>query len=203
MATSGSAARRTPSLARIIAALALPAMLAACQSGGIAPRQAAVDGPTVKAPREATTPSVPPIPAAQASFRFEQILGVPTNKADVLATGLARAARDRNLTLVRRTDPTASYRVLGFLSAAGGDTGTSVTYVWDIVDAENRRLLRISGVEIASGTSADPWSGVNEETLRVIAARTVEQINAWVNQAPPAGAPPAPAAAAPLPSQAI
>jgi hypothetical protein len=199
---SGAAARRIGRGAALVGALAL---LAACQAseGGRLGAGREVTGPTVPAPPEATQPTRPPIPAAQASFRFDQILGVPTNRQDVLATEIARHARSRSLTLVRRGDPTASYRLLGFLSAVGGDAGTSVTYVWDIVDARNNRLHRITGIEVAGTAQADPWSGVSDEVLAAIAARTVEQVYAWVNQSPAAGAPPSAAAAAPAPGEAI
>ncbi len=70
-----------------------------------------------------------------------------------------------------------------------------MTYVWDIVDANNNRLHRITGIEVAGTANADPWSGVGDEVLAAIAARTVEQIYAWVNQVP-AGTPPPPAATA-------
>lgn len=190
---------------RAAAVLAAIGFLAGCQASDGARLGASADvtGPTVAAPPEATQPTAPPIPAALATFRFDQILGVPTNRQDVLATELARFAKGRSLTLVRRGDPTASYRLLGFLSAVGGDAGTNVTYVWDIVDAQNNRLHRISGIEIAGAASADPWSGVSDEVLAAIAARTVEQVYAWVNQVPAAGAPPSPEAAAPMGGKAI
>ncbi|WP_181706730.1 hypothetical protein [Chthonobacter rhizosphaerae] len=197
--------RRT---AAVLATGALAALLlAGCQNGTaskVTANAAAPTARTLNTPPEAVSPTVPPIPAAQATLRFDQVLGVPTNKADSLATDLGRYARGRNLTLVRRGDPTASYRVLGYLSAVGGDEATNVTYVWDILDASGNRLHRITGIEIAGKADADPWSGVNEAVLNAVAARTVEQIYAWLNQVPAGpGAPPMPAAAAPMPGTAI
>ena len=188
---------------RRAALAALTLVLAGCQASNPPPTAAALAGPTVAAPPEATQPSLPPVPAALASFRFDQVLGVPTNQADVLAEAIGTYARARNLTLVRRGDPTATYRVLGYLSAVGGTGDTSVVYVWDIVDAQNRRLHRITGTEITSGGDADPWSGVSDTVLANIAARTVEGIYAWVNQVPGDRAPPAPEAAAPMAGTAI
>lgn len=184
-----------------IAALSL--LLAACQSSTGPGAGSAGVRPTLAAPPDATTPAPPPVPAAQALFSFERILGVPTNKADTLSRALGTSARTRNLTLVRRGDPTAVYRVVGFLSAVGGTGDASVSYVWDIVDADGRRVHRISGIEVAGEADADPWTGVGDEVLEAIAARTVEAIYAWVNQVPAGGAPPVPAAAAPPPGQAI
>jgi hypothetical protein len=184
----------------------LAVLLASCQAADMnrtAPRAEALAAPTVPAPPDATRPAPPPIPAAQALFSFETILGVPAVKADTLAQGLGTYARNRNLTLVRRGDPTATYRVLGFLSAVGGTGDTTVSYVWDIMDTSGNRVHRITGVEIAGEADGDPWAGVSNQVINAIAARTIEAIHAWVNQTPAGGAPPSAAAAAPLPGQAI
>lgn len=170
----------------MLAAVSSVLVLAGCQSVAetTGTSKASLGGPTVPAPPEATMPTKPPIPAAQAIFRFDQVLGVPTNKADSLAGSLGRSAKARNLVLVRRGDATATYRVLGYLSAVGGDQGTNVTYVWDILDANNNRLHRITGFELAGDANSDPWAGVNDQVLANVAARTVEGIYAWLNQVP-------------------
>lgn len=165
-------------------------VLVACQSTGESPvaMRGTNDGdslkPIVAAPPEATRPTPPPIPAARAIFRFDQVLGMPTVQGDVLSAALGQQAKARNLTLVRRGDPTATYRVLGYLSAVGGKDSTNVSYVWDIVDVNNNRLHRITGLELAGGASSDPWSGVSDAVLTTVAARTIEQIYAWVNNLP-------------------
>lgn len=166
-------------LLRMVLALLVGGALAGCNSTG-----GSRGGPTVAAPPEATMPAPPPIPASQASFRFEQMLGVPTNAADTLAAALGNAARARGLTLVRRGDPTASYRVLGYLSASGDADGTQIVFVWDIFDAEGRRLTRLTGTQAAGGASGDPWAGVSSEELEAVAAHTVEMMYAWANRGP-------------------
>ncbi|ODN71497.1 hypothetical protein [Methylobrevis pamukkalensis] len=125
-----------------------------------------------------------------ATFRFDQMLGLPTTQADDLAGRIGSRARSRGLALVRQGDPNASYRVLGYLSAAGDDKGTAVSYVWDVMDPNNRRLHRISGFELAGDAGGDPWSGVSSTTLDAIAARTVEALAAWTNLPPPSPAAP-------------
>ena len=188
--------------ARLLAAIGCALLIASC--GTVTPpkpRVAEITGPTVPAPPEATQPMAPQVAAADASFRFDQLLGVPTLQQDTLARALASAAKARNIRLVRRTDPSAPYRVLGYLSAVGGDAGVSVTYVWDVVDAQNNRVHRISGIEVGATASNDPWSGVDGTVLQAIAARTVEDLYAWINRLPapaqPSGTKPANAAAKP------
>lgn len=170
----------------VVLAIALASVLAACQSTAPArPKAAAaVAGPTVPAPPEATQPAAPAVPAAVATFSFDQIKGVPTNKQDELARAIAKYAQQRNLRLVRRTDTTATYHVWGYLSAVGGDVGTNVTYVWDILDQSGNRVLRFAGVEITGATNEDPWESVDTGVLDTVAARTVEDVHAWINRLP-------------------
>lgn len=194
-----SGTKRTGSLrlSGAILAIALASVLAACQSTAPArPKAAAVAGPTVPAPPEATQPAVPAVPAAVATFSFDQIKGVPTNKQDELARAIAKHAQARNLRLVRRTDPSATYHVWGYLSAVGGDVGTNVTYVWDIIDQSGNRVLRFSGIEIAGAADNDPWNSVDGTALDTVAARTVEDVYAWINRLPRPAVTGAPAAQA-------
>ncbi|PKR88242.1 hypothetical protein CXZ10_15710 [Pleomorphomonas diazotrophica] len=198
-----SGTKRTGSLrlSGAVLAIALASVLAACQSTAPArPKAAAaLAGPTVPAPPEATQPAVPAVPATIATFSFDQIKGVPTNKQDELARAIARHAQARNLRLVRRTEPTASYHVWGYLSAVGGDVGTNVTYVWDVLDQSGNRVLRFSGIEITGAAKDDPWESVDASALDTVAARTVEDVYAWINRLPRpsvTGAPTAQAGAA-------
>lgn len=183
-----SGTKRTGSLrlSGAVLAIALASVLAACQSTAPArPKAAAaLAGPTVPAPPEATQPAVPVVPATIATFSFDQIKGVPTNKQDELARAIARHAQARNLRLVRRTEPTASYHVWGYLSAVGGDVGTNVTYVWDVLDQSGNRVLRFSGIEITGAAKDDPWESVDASALDTVAARTVEDVYAWINRLP-------------------
>ncbi|WP_370676905.1 hypothetical protein [Pleomorphomonas sp. PLEO] len=195
-----SGTKRTGSLrlSGAILAISLASVLTACQSTEpVRPKPAAVlAGPTVPAPPEATQPAAPAVPAAVATFSFDQIKGVPTNKQDVLAKAIAKYAQARNLHLVRRTDTTATYHVWGYLSAVGGDVGTNVTYVWDILDQSGNRVLRFAGIEITGATSEDPWQSVGGSTLDTVAARTVEDVYAWINRLPQPSVIGAPAAQA-------
>lgn len=181
----------------VVCAVFLASVLAACQSSdSVRSKPVAAAGPTVPAPPGATLPAVPAVPATVATFSFDQIKGVPTNKQDVLARSIAKYAQTRNLHLVRRADASATYHVWGYLSAVGGDVGTNVTYVWDILDQAGNRVLRFSGIEITGAADADPWASVDSGTLDTIAARTVEDVYAWINRLPQPAAAATPAAAA-------
>ena len=57
-------------------------------------------------------------------------------------------------------------------------------------------MLRFSGIEITGAADADPWMSVDAGTLDTIAARTVEDVYAWINRLPQPAATATPAAAA-------
>ncbi len=154
------------------AALASALSLAACQS---APMPAGEVGGTKVAKQRA--PAVAP---DQATFAFEPFTGAPGNAADELANYIGGDASNQGLTLVRRAGAPASYRINGYLSAAGDQSSVTLFYVFDVIDAAGNRVHRIVGQESGAGTSGDPWSGVNSETLRRAAQRTVTSLRAWL-----------------------
>ncbi len=124
-----------------------------------------------------------PVDPAAATFRLEPFTGGPGNTLDTLAADIQRAADRAELKLARPTDPPATYRVKGHLTAIGSDQGTTVTYVFDVYDAAGTRVYRFIGSEPSGATDGDPWSGVNNATLGIIAERTVETLKAWLHGA--------------------
>lgn len=122
------------------------------------------------------------VPAAQARFAFQPISGVPSEQVAKLTTGLNEEAHKRSIVLVPEGDSSATYRVNGYLSAVGGPSGAIMVYVWDIVDANGTRLHRISGQEPSTGGAPDPWAGISDATLRLVAQRTIDSMAGWVRR---------------------
>lgn len=128
------------------------------------------------------TKSAPPTVApAKATFAFEQLTGLPGNAADELAENLGNRASAANLNLVRRVGAPATYRVKGFLTAAGDQYTTTIFYVFDIIDANGNRVHRIDGQEQTSGNAGDPWNSISGDSLKRIASRTVASLEAWLH----------------------
>ncbi|WP_321339006.1 hypothetical protein [Breoghania sp.] len=123
------------------------------------------------------------VPASQATFAFEPFNGVPGNTADSLSNRLGNEAKRQGLTLVRRVGAPATYRVKGHLSAAGDDSSSTVIYVFDVYDANGRRVHRFSGQETASATSGDPWTGISGAALDLLAERTILALKSWLSGA--------------------
>ena len=160
---------------QLCAVMVLALGLSACQSE---PR------PPVgikQTPTAAAAPA-PSVPASEATFAFEPITGMPANQADELSSELGAAAGREGLILVRRQNAKSTYRVNGYLSSTGDSSSTTVFYVFDIVDANGRRVNRLQGSETIGGTSGDPWSVVDTGTLQRIAQRAVVEMHSWLNR---------------------
>ncbi len=128
------------------------------------------------------TKSAPPTVApAKATFAFEQLTGLPGNIADDLSEDLGSRAAAANLNLVRRAGAPSTYRVKGFLTAAGDQYTTTVFYVFDIIDANGNRVHRIDGQEQTGGNTGDPWNDVSGDALKRIASRTIASMKAWLH----------------------
>lgn len=154
--------------------LCLAAALSACNTPyGIPPI-----GPLAK---RDTKPAIV-VPAAQARFAFQPVTGVPSEQLAKLTAGLNEEAHKRSIVLVPEGDPTATYRVHGYLSAVGGPSGAIMVYVWDILDPNGTRLYRISGQEPSTGGVPDPWAGISDVTLRLVAQRTIDSMAGWVRR---------------------
>jgi hypothetical protein len=146
-----------------IACLACLVGLAACQDTG--------------GGRGGLSASTPRIDAPGVPIAIESIEGAPESVKVQLANALASEASARQIALVSRSDP-AQYRVKGYLTAFPAEGGgTTLAFVWDVFDASNKRSHRIEGSSIAgAGGGADPWSGVDQATLRQIASQGMNEI---------------------------
>lgn len=114
------------------------------------------------------------------TLAFEPFTGIPGNVADDLASEIAAAAKLKKITLVKRVGSPATYRVKGFLSAISSDNAASVVYVFDVFDANGKRLHRITGERQAGVYAGDPWSGVSTSQLNLIATDVIFQLDAWL-----------------------
>jgi len=142
-----------------------------------------VTEPVVRRPVQSNTPPPPAVPIDQVTFAFDPFIGAPGNIADDLSRKIGALAKSQNLTIIRRSDRKVTYRVKGYLSAVGDNTGTVIVYVYDIFDAANRRVYRLTGQETSSGSSGDPWSGITGGTLQNVAVRTIDGLKSWLTRA--------------------
>lgn len=137
----------------------------------------------------------PSVFAAQprgATIAFESIDGPPPGQFQKLVQILNEEAQSRRLAVISRESPSA-YRVRGYLAAKVAKGQTTIAWVWDVFDANERRALRITGEETAKGRPRDAWTAADDAMLQRIARSSMDQLAAFLTS--PAVAPGAPAAA--------
>jgi hypothetical protein len=117
-----------------------------------------------------------------ASVAFESIDGPPPGQFRQLVQDLNNEAQARRLAVNSRESPSA-YRVRGYLAAkVMGRRETTVTWVWDVFDENDRRALRIEGEETAKGAHRG-WSAVDGEMMGRIARTSMDQLATFLTSA--------------------
>jgi hypothetical protein len=110
------------------------------------------------------------------------IIGTPPEIAEQMTQALIAAGQDRKLTLLPAGEK-ATYTLRGYLVASSEKKGSTISYIWDVTDAQGTRVARISGDEvIATRTGSDPWSGVDSTAIRSIAGKTTSQLAASLSR---------------------
>jgi hypothetical protein len=149
--------------------------------------------------------SAPPAgPVASAAARgptvaFDSIDGPPQSIFNRLVQDLGDEAASRQVAVVSRQGP-AQYRVRGYLAAMvqGKHRTTAISWVWDVYDADQQRVVRISGEEPASGSGRGTWAAADDGVLQRIATNSMDRLAAFL-AAPdvPPGPPAVPTAPGP------
>jgi len=112
-----------------------------------------------------------------ASVAFESIDGLPQDRFHILVQDLNGEAQLRRVAVLSREQP-SSYRVRGYFSAAVERGRTTISWVWDVFDRDERRAMRISGSEEVKSGKA--WDAADDAMLKRIARSSVEQLAAFL-----------------------
>jgi hypothetical protein len=110
-----------------------------------------------------------------ASVAFDSLDGLPPGQFQKLVKNLNDEAQARQLAVISREQPSA-YRVRGYLAIKVSKQQTTVAWVWDVFDQEERRALRISGEETAKGRQRDAWAAADDAMLNRIARNSMDQL---------------------------
>jgi hypothetical protein len=159
-------------LCGVVAAIALGLSAAACTTDG----QSTVATATPRGPTVA----------------FESIDGPPESIFQKLVQNLSEEADARQIAVVSREGP-AQYRVRGYVSAQTQGKRSTISWVWDVYDADQRRALRIAGEEPASFAGRGTWAIADDQVLRRIAHAGMDRLVAFLASpnAQPEASPPA------------
>src|ERR1700759_1397002 len=92
---------------------------------------------------------------------FESIDGPPETVFKTLVRELNDEAQARQISVVSR-EAAAQYRIRGYVAAHVQGKKTTISWVWDIYDADRQRAMRLTGEEPgASGRTA--WNAADDQ----------------------------------------
>jgi hypothetical protein len=117
--------------------------------------------------------------ASAKPISFAPIIGAPAAISTQMSQELVAAAGAKGLKIESSAD--SGYTVRGYLVAASAQTGTKLSYIWDIRDQNGQRAERFQGDELIEGKKGgDPWALVDEVAIKRIAASTADKISTWM-----------------------
>jgi hypothetical protein len=122
----------------------------------------------------------------QRTVAFESIDGPPEELFRKLVAQLGEEANARRVAMVSREAP-AQYRVRGYLAAHVQGKKTTITWVWDIFDADHERAVRLSG-EVPGAPSERAWAAADDAVVTRIARDGMTRLAAFL--ASPGSLPP-------------
>ena len=127
--------------------------------------------------QQQTNTYTPPVSAAV--LTFEPMVGAPKRVARELSTTLGARVAQQALPVVARSDKKVTHRVKGYFSASQSGSDCVVSYVWDIFDANGKRINRVTGSQKTPMVSADPWDSVKGKILDDVAVDTAGKLKSW------------------------
>jgi hypothetical protein len=135
---------------------------------------------------ERTSASSGALPGGATTVAFESIDGPPPAVFQTLVEKLGQEAEARQVPMVTR-EGYAPYRVRGYVAASVVKKQAVVSWVWDVYDAEARRVTRLGGEDSAAPAARDAWQAAgNEAVLAKLARSGMEQLAAYLNASGPA-----------------
>lgn len=120
-----------------------------------------------------------------AEIALASLDGAPAPIAQRFGAALSAEAGAREIVFV---DPAkARYQLRGYLVATPVKDGVSIAWVWDIFGPGKARARRMTDeLTVKAKTSADPWSGVDDAALASVAARSADDLAAFLSNTPEA-----------------
>jgi hypothetical protein len=155
-------------------------LLATAASACVPAERPELGPPTMRISEVRTLGAAPVKGAENVRFAFITVTGIPGQMRFDLEKALQKYATTRKLNISVADDPTATYRVKGYLSAVGDQNGVLLVYTWDVFDAAGTPLHRIAGQQTAEGAATDPWAGVGATQIDDTARETIDKLADWI-----------------------
>jgi hypothetical protein len=154
---------------RGVLCLPILAALAACQEAG---GSLGDSGALVRAPNVPVT--------------ILGVDGLPDAVNAPMLDALSAAATDRGLALVEAQDK-PRFQIKGYFSAAPGESGTVISYVWDVLDTSSDLSERVEGSATTPRRAEDPWGVLDASTQKVLAGRSMNDLAGLIARASSSG----------------
>lgn len=121
-------------------------------------------------------PAAAAAPAGRgATVAFESIDGPPESIFNRMVQSLTSEAQARQVAVVSRQTP-AHYRVRVYTATIVTPKKSVVSWVWDVYDADQRRVYRMSGEEPVSGAGSNTWAAADEQVIRRMASTGMDRL---------------------------
>jgi hypothetical protein len=121
---------------------------------------------------------------AGASVAFVSVDGPPAAISRSFSQIMSREATARDIAVA--DEKKARYLVRGYLSAYATTDGAAIEYVWDVFNKDKQRMQRVNDVLEVKGEGADPWRIVGEAALTSVAAKSADDLAAYLSNTPEA-----------------
>ena len=131
-------------------------------------------------------PRRPDVSLAGAPVAFVSVEGPPATVSASFIQDLKREAAAQEIAVA---DPKkAHYFVRGYLSAYPTSDGAAIEYVWDVFAKDKERAQRMNDVLVVKGQGGDPWAIAGEAALASVAAKSADDLAAFLSNTPEANA---------------
>jgi len=119
-----------------------------------------------------------------ATVAIMSVEGAPDGLAGPFDDSLKAAAAQEQIAIAPPTS--AKYLVRGYLSASAVKDGAAVDFVWDVFTPDKRRAQRLTDTIVVRGSGDDPWAMVSPAALDSIAAKSADDLAAYLSNTPEA-----------------
>ncbi len=142
------------------------------------------DGPSAGVARTARQQQRPTVDMQAAAVAFVSLDGPPSALAMSIIERTRAEAQAHRIGLADVSN--AQLLMRGYLTAAPGQGGIVLSSVWDVFDAQKRRVTRIDtsllvqGKVLVQGMAADPWAVVDEAAQAELAAHSIEGLEDYL-----------------------
>lgn len=126
---------------------------------------------------------------AGATVAIVSVDGAPSELSARFSQNLAEAAAARQIAIAPPNK--ARYLVRGYLSASPAKGGATIDLVWDVFTSDKERAQRLTDSIQIPGSGDDPWAMVGASALDSVAAKSADDLAAYLSntaEAAPAGA---------------